>query len=97
MGADRVDLASNLEGHDRDFPSNEHGDDDGRPEPALMRGPDQDLVAELLLNRQISIRAIASEHPVEKDLIPIEDLDVHIGGRSIEHDRPSERLEGGVR
>ena len=97
LGADRIDLASDLEGHDRDLPADEHGDDDGRPEPTIARGPDQDLVAELLLNGQISIRAIASEHPVEQDLIPIEDLDVHIGSRRIEHDRPSERLEGRVR
>ena len=97
LGADRIDLAPNFEGHDRDLPSDEHGDDDGRPEPALERGPDQDLVAELLLYRQIGVRAIASEHPVEKDLIPVEDLDVHIGGRGIEHDRPSARLKGRVR
>ena len=53
--------------------------------------------AELLLYRQIGVRAIASEHPVEKDLVPIEDLYVHVGGRGIEHDRPSERLEGRMR
>ena len=97
LEADRINLASDLEGHDRDLPGDEHGDDDGRPEPTIARGPNQDLVAELLLNRQISIRAIASEHPVEQDRIPIEDLDVHISGRRIEHDRPSERLKGRVR
>ena len=97
LRADRIDLAPNFEGHDRDLPSNEHGDDDGRPEPAFPRGPDQDLVTELLLYRQIGVGAIASERPVEKDLVPVEDLHIHVGGRGIEHDRPSERLEGRVR
>ena len=95
---DRVDSGPDLERGDRDFPAHEHGDDDGRSEPAFIGRPDQDLVAELLLDRQIGVRAIASEHPVEQDLVSIEDLDVHIlGGRSIEHDRPGERLKSRMR
>ena len=62
-----------------------------------FEGHDQDLVTELLLYRQIGVGAIASEHLVEKDLVSVEDLHIHVGGRGIEHDRPSERLEGRVR
>ena len=46
----RVDSCPDLERGNRDFPTHEHGDDDGGPEPAFIGRPDQDLVAELLLN-----------------------------------------------
>ena len=36
------------------------------------------------------------EHPVEQDLAAIEDFDVHIGGRGVEHDQPRERLKSRV-
>ena len=57
--------------------------------PAFIGSSDQDLIAELLLHREVRVRAVPTEHPVEKDLISIEDLHVHIGGRGVEHDRPS--------
>ena len=93
-GSDRVHPGSDLgRGHGDD----EHRDDDrieGRNQPSLAV-----LIrtsSELLLLREVRVRAVPTQHPVEKDLISIEDLQVHIGGRGVEHDRPRKRLKSWV-
>ena len=49
-------------------PTNTEMTIDGLNQRALVRGPDQDLIAELLLNRQISVRSIAmQEHAGRKE------------------------------
>ena len=34
-------------------------------EPAFIGGPDQDLIAELLLDREVGVRTVSLEHPVK--------------------------------
>ena len=65
--SDRIDPAPNLERDHRDLPAHEDLDHDRRIEPRIIRRPEQDFVAELLLDR----RAIAQEDPVKKDLVAL--------------------------
>ena len=89
-GSGRVDPRPDVEGHHGNLPADEDPDHDRRPEPSLVGRSDEDLIAELLLDREGRVRPVSSEHRMELDLVATEDIHIHIGGRGIEHHWPSE-------
>ena len=87
---------SALEWHDRHSPSHKDRHHTWEPRLASMNISHQDLIHELLLDRQIRVSPETSEHPVEEDLIAIVDLQVRVGGTCLPEHWPRERLESWV-
>ena len=87
-GPDRVDPRSDLERRKARRPSIQRRRRSRSRVGTIPHLPcDQHLVEDLLLDREVRVRPVSSE----QDHIAVEDLDIHIGGRSVEHDRPCER------
>ena len=62
----------------------------------MANSPDEELIRELLLDREVSVGAIAPEDPVEEDLVAVVDLHVRIRWRGVPEHRPGEGLKSHV-
>ena len=71
-----IGVATDLEREDGDLPSHEDGHHDRGSEPTVPGFRDEDIVAELPLDRQIAVRELATEDP--NNFISIEEFHIHV-------------------